>query len=124
MTVRIIVGSIRKLTLSERLENLRYKYIVTNEYTCIYNDKQIVVPIGFKSNGATGGPDIGWSWLFHDYLYLTHQFADGSTCDRQLADKIMYDILIYENLKLYAYSFKITTKLFPCLFERAWSRIR
>ena len=52
------------------------------------------VPVGFLCDGSTMSPDVGVSWLIHDYLYSTHKFADGGECQRVDADHIMMNILM------------------------------
>lgn len=114
------LGNIRELMEEEKLEHPDFIYVVTEECKCVYNDKEIVVPPGFLTDGSSGGPDYGWSWLFHDYLYTTHLFANGSHCSRREADTIMYHILRYERQNMYAFAYLMATKIAPCIFAKHW----
>lgn len=92
-------GSYRQLTKEELLcipSNRKCKLVVTSAYTYSKGDKYIHVPVGFLSDGATGVPDLGASWLYHDYLYDNHKFTSGQKCTRVEADKILSEIARHE----------------------------
>jgi hypothetical protein len=119
--VKIIKGKCRKLTKDEKLKHPLYNWVVTQEYTCIINEKKIVVPVNFLTDGATGGPDWGISWIFHDYLYATHCFDNNEYCNRKIADHIMYSILMKEGRVVYAllfWNFAFNNLLYQ--FSGAW----
>lgn len=118
--IRLLLGSIRKLTKEERKQYPKYEYVVEYECQCFFDDKVITVPKGFLTDGSSGGPDVGWSWLIHDYLYATHAFSDGSSCSRAEADRIMYHLLAYERHHIYKQVYWFTHKMFSFLFESAW----
>jgi Protein of unknown function (DUF1353) len=122
-TITVVSGSYRYLTLEERLEYPEFKYVTTSESRYIdESGKTVVVPVGFLTDGCSGGPDYGRSWLIHDYLYSTHQFTTGEECTRREADKIMEKILSHEGLMLYRLSFFIVINVNPCcVFSNAWN---
>ena len=79
------------------------------------------MPKGFLTDGSSGGPDWGCSWLFHDFLYATHA-AEGHWYTREEADQLMYDILAFERHTGYKYLFKFALWLNPFYaFSRAWT---
>jgi hypothetical protein len=125
--VHTSLGTIRALTKTERELEIccqnKYCWVVTEpyEYHDDLNGVHITVPKGFLTDGSTGGPDYGCSWLFHDYLYATHCFDGNVYCTRQEADEIMENILRRENMNLYckAVSFLSQVNLF-WLFSDAW----
>ena len=93
------------------------------EYTWRYKNsiKRLIVKEGFLTDGATGGPDYGWSWLAHDYLYATHRYTEGGLCSKGQADRMMFDILTYEGRPIYACAFKWCSCINPLkLFSSAW----
>lgn len=62
-------------------------------YSERYN-KRVTVPVGFKSDGATGAIDIySDAWWVHDKLCKTGQFDDGTKCTNKQASTILSDIL-------------------------------
>lgn len=127
--MQIVEGSYRELTDDER-ETVRvvypdrdFRYVCTSEYICTHEGRCITVKCGFMSDGASSAPDFGISWWFHDWLYATHQFDDGTPCSRRRADIIMCDVLIYENDYLYYAAMGIASWLNP--FKRfSWSYAR
>jgi len=121
--ITVVCGSYRYLTLAERLEYPEFKYVTTSESKYIDGfGKTVVVPVGFLTDGSSGGPDYGRSWLIHDYLYSTHQFTTGGKCTRNEADKIMEKILSHEGLKFYRLVFFIVVKINPCcVFSNTWN---
>lgn len=66
---RVTIGQIRGLTDKETriFPDSKYKYIVLEEYECVVIRDQrihrIRVPKGFLTDGSSGGPDYGCSWL-------------------------------------------------------------
>ncbi len=90
MDIRIVNGELRELTDEEK-EGYKtaYNYTTTSEFKYECRDKEICVPIGFLTDGSSGGPDYGSSWLFHDYLYACHKFTTGQDCSRMEADQLM-----------------------------------
>lgn len=119
---RVNMGRMRRLTKDERSEYPKMKYIVCDECTFEIDDKRIVIPRGYLTNGANWAPDTGFSWVAHDFLYSMQSFEDGSACSRKIADQIMYEILRFENHQFYAFIFKMATKIAPCFFRRSWDR--
>ena len=97
-----------------------YKYVTEGICVWTHNDEKITVPKGFLTDGSSGGPDCGFSWLIHDFLYSTHKI-NGRTITRQEADKIMADILKYERASKYR---RLVAFVFRCnpfwLCSRAW----
>jgi len=95
--IEVTEGTIRTLTKEEK-ENHQtpYKWAVVHPYTYKCGDRSITVREGFLTDGATGGPDFGGSWVFHDYLYASHQFDDGEACSRVEADQVMQNVLTKE----------------------------
>lgn len=92
------------------------------EYTLSDGSCSITIPVGFLTDGSSGGPDVGVAWLFHDYLYATHMFSDGTQCTREDADSIMADILRADNMLNYhrIFVWLYTWNLCYC-FSRAWA---
>lgn len=99
-----------------------YKYATCGEAIWVSkNGEKIVIPKGFLTDGSTGGPDVGFSWLFHDYLYATHKICDRQITKRE-ADKIMCNILKYERASLLKKLVGLIFKWNPFgLVSRAWN---
>jgi len=122
-TLEILSGAVRKLTRYEKTLYPNYKYVteIASKYT--YGDYSIEVPEGFLTDGSSGAPDYGRSWLFHDYLYATHEFTSGQVCTRKEADNVMERVLQHEKLGWYCWLFVRASKLNPFwVFSRAWTR--
>jgi hypothetical protein len=119
-TIKLDIGNIRELNMEEKAEYPNYKYVVCVPCTCYIGDKTVIIPKGFLTDGSSGGPDYGWSWLIHDYLYATHKFEDDIPCSRREADDIMYRVLLYERHKIYAFVYRVATSIAPCVFNRYW----
>lgn len=75
-------GDYRRLTepelrsLSEETET-EYKYVTIAEYRLVMPDgRMIIVPPGFLTDGSSKSPDLGKSWIFHDWLYATHHWSE------------------------------------------------
>lgn len=121
--MNILTGEARELTALEKEKYPNYLYVTESEFkfTDTDNNRIITIPKGFLTDGATGGPDWGWSWIFHDYLYSTHCFDDGVACTRDLADCIMESILENERIGWYAWIFlKLSKWNIFWLFSKAW----
>ena len=118
----VVYGTYRYLTPEELEQYPRYKYVTTSESKYINgNGKTVVVPVGYLTDGWTGAPDHGISWLIHDWLYSTHLFTSGEFCSQREADNIMVKILEYENFKLRRFMCMVLFKLDPfCMFSSAW----
>lgn len=136
----MILGNIKKIKVGdiERIDKdqipdvykKKYKYRIINEYQFEdTNGNVIVVPEGFLCDGDSGPlGDIGYSWIFHDYLYSTHyvynkRLKDFIVCDRKVADKIMVKVLLYEKRNVYSFFFDIVSQMNPFyLFSSSWER--
>ena len=113
--IEIKEGTIRTLTNEEKEKfKTPYKWAVVHPYEYRYEDEYILIEEGFLTDGATGGPDYGSSWVFHDYLYATHEFSDGKECERKEADRVMQNVLNQERK-----DGKILGSTYATLFE--WS---
>ena len=87
-------GTKRRITKEEaKIFNTRYSWVITSSYTYSNDDHYIEVPAGFLTDGSTFSPDVGVSWIYHDYLYSTHKFSNGQDCTRVQADRVMLNIL-------------------------------
>lgn len=131
----LLLGKIRQLTKEEKNKYAQYgyKYVVLSKFEAklsiidlkspiIQNTLQITVPAGFLSDGSSGGPDYGSSWIFHDYLYATHCFDDDTPCTREMADAIMTCILQrYDRMGIYCWLFtNLAWMNIFYLFSKAW----
>jgi len=97
------------------------KWITEGEFSWLHKGDYINVPKGFVCDGSSGGPDLGHSFLIHDWLYATHTIGDR-IITRQEADQIMIDILKWERASMYAIAVATLTKLNPFwAFSRAWA---
>ena len=121
--LEVTSGGLRPLTREERKRfSSPYTHVTTSPSVYKYQDKEVVVPTGFLTDGSTGGPDYGRSWLFHDWLYSTHQFTSGQKCTRQQADEVMRQVLRHENLEVYMLFFCKLSLWNPFwAFTRAWA---
>lgn len=92
--IEVTEGTIRTLLQKEKDNHeTKYKWVVVHPYEYMYEGKSITVPEGFLTDGATGGPDFGSSWVFHDYLYASHRYTTGGRCSRIEADQVMQNVL-------------------------------
>lgn len=121
-------GLLRPLTLEESAHPVcaknGYCWVVTRPFILKTSDPSISITVaaGFLTDGATGGPDIGYAWLFHDWLYATHMLDSGETCTRELADNIMSMVLQDENMTTYDAVFVWLRRMNLCwCFTRAWT---
>lgn len=145
MTVTVVSGELRKLTPEERAKAPFYKYMTLSQFTFTDTDFEergvasdaptrrersgsshfhVRVPAGFLTDGASAGaPDLGSSWLFHDWLYAKHKFTSGQPCSRVQADKVMSTVLQHDRMKFYAWGFRKLAKLNPFWrFSEAWKK--
>lgn len=99
-----------------------YKFVVTQPYELHWRHKRVSVPRGFLTDGSTGGPEWGSSWVYHDFLYSTHSFDDGTHCSRDEADKIMETVLLKDGLLSYRAAFLASLRAAPDIFKKAWSQ--
>lgn len=134
--LRVTCGTLRALTREEKKQwcSEGYCWVVETPYKYECGDVCITVPVGFLTDGSTGGPDYGCSWLFHDWLYATHCFdpaepskSNSSTvtprrCTRAEADEIMRIVLENERQSLYLKVFNMLSEYnFGYCFSRAWT---
>jgi len=122
MSFRLSIGEIRCLKKKEKRQTTStFKYVVLTEFTYEFEDKKIIIPRGFLTDGSTYSPDTGYSWIFHDYLYATHQFSSGQHCDRAEADNVMKQILNSERRDTFKCIFTVLSSLNPFWsFSRPW----
>lgn len=124
--VKFIGSTIRRLTLKEldlikvKMPSRDAKWVTEGEFSWDHKGEMITVPEGYLTDGSSGGPDFGYSWLIHDYLYNTH-----TVCDRPItrmeADQIMIDILEWERAGIYARIVAWLVKWNPFgKFQQAW----
>lgn len=102
-TLHIEYGHYRQLTKEELRSipsNRKCKLVVTEPYTYRKGNKHIYVPVGFLSDGATGVPDLGASWIFHDYLYDNHKYTSEQPCTRVEADRVLCEVAKHEGWKI------------------------
>ena len=52
-TIRLNLGDMRTLTDVERLQYPEFKYVVSADCICHFDDKKIVIPAGFLTDGST-----------------------------------------------------------------------
>ena len=78
------------------------------------DDKTVILPTGFTSDGATWARDIknSWSWLVHDYLCDGGLFSDGTECTALEASQFLSAILDEEGRNFRKFSWKWATFCF------------
>jgi len=117
----ITTGKLRCLT-SEEKGSSHYLYVVLRPFKFECNGYEVEVPRGFITDGSSGGPDYGTSWLFHDYLYASHKFTSGQKCTRKNADEVMRKVLKSERLYIYCWIFAQLARINPLYkFSKAWT---
>ncbi len=96
--LEVSIGELEELKSSKNS-----KYVVNKPFCIKFNLKgfeySITIPSNFKSDGCTCGYDVGYAWLFHDYLYKMNtidSYLTTKSIIRYKADKIMIDIIDYE----------------------------
>lgn len=118
-------GRVRPLNPAEKeraKSRAPYRYVVVDEHTLQWRGHSVCVPAGFLTDGSSGGPDYGRSWLYHDFLYATHKFSDGAPCSRAQADRLMREVLAAENHRVYSRVFGVLSRANPFwLFSKAWA---
>lgn len=125
-----------EIVMCESHEDTKYKYFTKGIFSVRFTikrfgeiDCRVDIPAGFLTDGSTGGPDYGISWLFHDYLYATHKVVNTWSgrqipCTREEADALMTAILQYED-GVFAYLYGrsvafLTYWNIGWLFSKAW----
>ncbi len=88
-----------------------------NDKTFIYKSpryhRQVTVPYGYTSDGATGARDIiSRGWWVHDMLCERGSFDGGHTCTNLQASTILSDILKEEGRWFRAKTWFVATWLF------------
>lgn len=53
-TIRLNLGEVRLLTREERDQHPEFKYVVCADCICFIDDKQILIPAGFLTDGSSG----------------------------------------------------------------------
>jgi len=116
-------GACRELTKTEKCHYPDCKYVVTTEYQlrCSKYAWNIVVPRGFVCDGMTFGPDVGCSWIFHDYLYVAQEFSDKRPCTKREADRVMKKVLKEEKRYFILFGYTFALKFCKCIMKRAWN---
>lgn len=91
-----------------------YKYTLDNPIY-YYSERYghfVVVPLGYRSDGATGARDIdSIGWWVHDFMCDTGTFSTGTPCTNQQASTVLYDILREEGYWFRARSWYLATLL-------------
>lgn len=125
--VRETRGGLRRLAAGERRGGAgarttgTYRFVVTEPFLLRWRGRVLSVPVGFLTDGSSGGPDYGTSWLYHDYLYATHVFSSGEPCSRAEADQVMGDVLASDRMYLYCRTFIFLSGWNPFwVFSKAW----
>ena len=93
------IPNYRKLTKLEvkNAKGKKYKLLEPISYYSEYYDKNVSLPVGYLSDGASGAADIrSLSWWVHDKLCDTGKFDDDSLCTNWQASKILRRILWQE----------------------------
>lgn len=93
--------------------NKRYTLPYQINYYSPRYGKFVTVPMGYRSDGATGAWDI-WSegWWVHDKLCDTGTWDDGTPCYNNQASQVLSDILKKEGRWFRARYWKWFTWLF------------
>jgi len=60
--------------------------------------KWLTVLKGFRCDGSTWSPNIGWAWLFHDWIFARGVWDDGTPILWRQANRVMVDIMKEEGL--------------------------
>lgn len=98
----------------------KYKLPYTIEYKSPRYGKTVIVPKGFKSDGATGAWDI-WSesWWVHDKICDTGTWEDGTPITNWQASSVLADILRAEGEWWRAFYWKYFTFFLGCSKAKA-----
>lgn len=100
--VVVVRGLYRRLSRRERKLHKPFTIVITEKY--VYSDdngNQLTVPENFMCDGASYAFDIGCSWIFHDYLYATHKWDNGTDCTFHQANRVMSNVLQDERNRLF-----------------------
>ena len=91
----------------------RYKLLEAFTYYSPRYRKHITVPVGLRSDGASGpAEDItSIAWWTHDRVCGVWMFDDGTGITTHMASTILYDILRSEGRWFRARSWWISTRL-------------
>ena len=98
-------------------------YEITKEL-CYFSrryKKLITIPEGFKCDGASGVPNIGNGWKFHDWLFYKGTFDDSTRCSFHQANIILGDVLKDEGHRWRSKIWYLGTTLFA---RKAWKQQR
>lgn len=88
------------------------KYVLHREikYRSPRYDKDATVPVGYVSDGSTGGEDIASeAWWVHDILCDRGVWDDGSRCSNTQASFVLHDILKEEGRDVRAKTWFLAT---------------
>ena len=91
------------------------KYTLENEivYKSPRYGKTITVPAGYKSDGATGVPDLSFTAYFvHDWICENGKWDDGTPITNWQASNVYSDILNSKGFYVRSHIRKIGTFLF------------
>eukprot|EP01129_Flabellula_baltica_P017216 TRINITY_DN9478_c0_g1_i1.p1 TRINITY_DN9478_c0_g1~~TRINITY_DN9478_c0_g1_i1.p1 ORF type:complete len:158 (-),score=25.50 TRINITY_DN9478_c0_g1_i1:75-548(-) len=104
----------------------QYKYIITTPYTVDFtiNDtedvQRIEVPTDFLTDGNSGWFDRGVAWIFHDWLYATHEMVPGVAAEKAFADELLLAIQTARGqFPLVVWMHKVALG-FPVVSEQSW----
>lgn len=90
----------------------RYKLLQEIVYYSYRYDKEVTVPAGYISDGATGAYDItSRGWWVHDLLCDRKTWDDGTYCTRWQGSTVLHDILKEEGHWFRCHSWRIATWL-------------
>ena len=53
----------------------------------------LLIPKGFKCDGATWAPNLGRAWIVHDWMFAAQCWADGTPIKWREANRVMQDIM-------------------------------
>ena len=98
---------------------------IVNHYYSKRYDKHLTIPMWFKCDGATWAPNIGRSWLFHDWMFHCGRWDDGTPILWRQANRVMQDIMQEEDqprLVRYVYRRGITSHWSLDAWKEARSR--
>ena len=101
MSVRKTFGVIGSI-LAWPFESKEYVNKELRRYYSKRYKKWITVPLLFKCDGATWAPNVGWAWLFHDWMFYHGKFDDGTEIKWRQANRIMIDIMLAESQPTWA----------------------
>ena len=98
---------------AKKVEVPKYINTETFRYFSPRYQKEVVVPAGYKSDGATGAIDISSKgWWVHDVLCDTGEWEDGTPVSNWQASRVLSDILAEEGRYVRKYTWLWATWLF------------